>query len=337
MALLYSVYGLHLHSNRAMPGLIPSGAAPSEGVHLWLDSRPDWLDDLPAMAQQVWYHSPYQDAVAQPTLTIWKLSGGGFFRFRYDDNTEFFLDSAGSRIWATWPAAATLEDTMTYLLGPVLGFVLRLRGVTPLHASAVAMGDQAVALLGPAGAGKSTTAAAFAKLGDFVLSDDVVPLREAKGSFLVLSGYPRLCLWPDSVRRLCGSPGALPLLTPNWDKRYLALDDNGCRFHPEPLPLAAIYVLGERVSQPTEPTVEAISGHSRLMALVSNTYMGYLPEETWRTRDFELLARVAAKVPMRQVHAREHAAHLTELCEIIRDDFQALIASTLAATSAKRP
>ncbi len=336
LTVAYSVYGLRLHSDLPMPGLAaPPEALPAD-VEVWLDSSPPWRRELLEGSEEIWYTSPYQDESGQPVLQIWKLSGGDFFRLRYDDHTEFLLDRAGSRIQATWLATATLEDTMTYLLGPVLGFVLRLRGVTSLHASAVAMGDQAVALLGPAGAGKSTTAAAFAKLGHSVLSDDVVPLREAKDSFLVLSAYPRLCLWPDSVRRLCGSPGALPLLTPNWDKRYLALDDNGYRFHPEPLPLAAIYVLGGRVSQPTEPTVEAVSGHSGLMALVSNTYMGYLPERAWRTRDFGLLARVAAKVPMRQVHARERAANLTELCEVIRDDFQALTPSTFSASSAKR-
>ncbi len=36
------------------------------------------------------------------------------------------------------------------LLGLILGFVLRLRGVTCLHASAIAVRDRAIALLGPA-------------------------------------------------------------------------------------------------------------------------------------------------------------------------------------------
>ena len=36
------------------------------------------------------------------------------------------------------------------LLGLILGFVLRLRGVTFLHASAIAVRDRAIALLGPA-------------------------------------------------------------------------------------------------------------------------------------------------------------------------------------------
>ena len=49
-------------------------------------------------------------------------------------------------------------------LGPVFAFVLRLRGAVTFHASAVRIGD-AVAFLGPQGAGKSTTAAALALRG----------------------------------------------------------------------------------------------------------------------------------------------------------------------------
>ena len=42
-----------------------------------------------------------------------------------------------------------------------MGFVMLLRGIVCLHASAIAIDDEAIALLGPAGSGKSTTAAAF--------------------------------------------------------------------------------------------------------------------------------------------------------------------------------
>jgi len=38
----------------------------------------------------------------------------------------------------------TAEDAVVYLLGPVLGFIMRLRGIVPLHASAVMIGSGAV-------------------------------------------------------------------------------------------------------------------------------------------------------------------------------------------------
>jgi len=202
--------------------------------------------------------------------------------------------------------------------------VLRLRGVICLHASAVAIGEQAIAILGPAGSGKSTTAAAFALQGYPVLSDDVVPLIEQSGRFLAQPGYPRLNLWPESVSALYGSPDALPLMTPNWSKRYVALDENGHRFQSEPLPLAAIYILGERGIEPACPIAEAVSPQVALMALVSNTYQNYLLDEVMRAREFDFLDRLVGSVPVRMVRPHADPACLTRPCEVIVEDLHTL-------------
>ncbi len=122
----------------------------------------------------------------------------------------------------------TIEDAATYLLGPVLGLFLRLRGVTCLHASAVAFGGQAVAFVGSEGAGKSTTAAALALRGHAILSDDVVALAEHDGAFFVHPAYPYLCLWPESVESIYGSADALPRFSANYDKRCLSLRNKNC-------------------------------------------------------------------------------------------------------------
>ena len=90
--------------------------------------------------------------------------------------------------------------------GPFWGLLLRFRGVTCLHASAVAIGGSVIAFVGAEGAGKSTTAAAFARAGYAAVSDDVVALVERKGDFFVSPSYPHLCLWPESVEMLYGRP-----------------------------------------------------------------------------------------------------------------------------------
>jgi len=89
----------------------------------------------------------------------------------------------------------TTEDAATYLLGPVLGLLLRLRGVTCLHASAVALADRAIAFVGSEGAGKSTTAALLARKGLAIISDDVVALVERDALFTFIPAYPYLSLW----------------------------------------------------------------------------------------------------------------------------------------------
>jgi hypothetical protein len=213
----------------------------------------------------------------------------------------------------------TLEDTATYLLGPVMGFVMLLRGIVCLHASAVAIGNEAIAFLGPAGSGKSTTAAAFAERGYSVLAEDVVTLDDRGDQFLVRPGYPCIRLWPAAVKALYGSETHLPKLTPNWDKCYLDLSDN---FHGEPLRLAAIYHLSERRHEATAPFVQALHRSGAMMSLVANTYATKLMDKQMRAREFELLTRVVKSVPLRRVTPHADPARLDELCTRIIADFQ---------------
>jgi hypothetical protein len=248
----------------------------------------------------------------------------------YRDGTEFVVNREGTDVEATWPDEATLEDTATYLLGPVLGFVLRLRGKVCLHASAVAVNNRAAAFLGPAGAGKSTTAAAFARHGHPVLSDDVSALGDRGDTFVVQPGYPHLRLWPDSVNTLFGSPEALPRLTPPdginawWDKRYLDLIEHDFPFQRDPLPLAAVYVLGGHSTDAAAPFVEQMSAHEALMALIANTYTNYLLDREMRAREFELLGRLVARVAVRRLIAHADPARLPQLCQLIADEIEAL-------------
>ena len=64
-----------------------------------------------------------------------------------------------------------------YVLGSGLGAICFQNGLLPLHASAVAIGGEAIAFAGPSGAGKSTTAAAIAARGHRHLTDDIAVLQ----------------------------------------------------------------------------------------------------------------------------------------------------------------
>jgi hypothetical protein len=218
----------------------------------------------------------------------------------------------------------TLEDTATYLLGPIFGLVMRLQGVPCLHASAVAVEGRAVVLLGPAGAGKSTTAGAFARRGFPVLSDDVVALKQQGGHLVVQPGNPYLRLWPDSVQTLFGTPDALPRLTPNWDKCYLDLTEPGYRFQARPLPLGAVYILCERRDDPLVPRVEGLNAREGLVTLVANTYTNYLLDRQMRAQEFKLLGRVLGDVPLQRLIRHPDPAYLPRLCEVVIEDLQAL-------------
>ena len=106
----------------------------------------------------------------------------------------------GWRAYADYRFAAAPTPHVDIWLGPIeesealLGFMhavlplgLPLFGIEPLHGSAVVRGEEAVLMIGPAGAGKSTLAAALEGHGYRFLSDDACAIAE-DGS--VLPGPP---------------------------------------------------------------------------------------------------------------------------------------------------
>lgn len=234
---------------------------------------------------------------------------------RYSDGTRFYLDFERSSVWATWPDALTLDDTATYLLGPVLGYFLRRRGQVCLHASAVALGDRCVVFAGPAGAGKSTLAAAFAMQGSPVLAEDVTCLSEDRGGFEVQHGYPRIRLWQESGPLIGAEPGSLPLLTPTWDKRYLPL---GAEFHDRPARIAAVFLLKPRRAMAAPAATAALTGQELLAELVANTYATHLLDRGQRAAEFAVLGRLARAVPVTALALNADGSRLGEACDWIR-------------------
>ncbi|MFZ0521126.1 MAG: hypothetical protein WAL95_08895 [Candidatus Acidiferrales bacterium] len=331
MNFTYVTFGLLLRSNLPIPGLIQVRpghnvlleSSKSALVSIHLNAFPPTAAAVQSGPEELSYASPYQDELGNPVLKIWKVAGARHLRLAYFDGTQFWLDPEGCEVWATWPDNLTVEDTATYLLGPVLGILLRLRGVTCLHASAVAFGEKAVAFVGSAGAGKSTTAAALAQRGHAILSDDVVALAERNGSFLVQPAYPYLSLWPPSVESLYGSVEALPRFSANYDKRCLSLPKQELRFEERALPLAAIYILGDRRGDPA-PVVEEMMPQKAFLSLVANTFATNTLDGSMRAKEFETLARLAPRVPIRALRAHQDPGRLMDLCDLLSNETKKL-------------
>jgi len=311
----YSVFGLRVRANRPVGVFLPAAPGQTE-VSLHLQGAAP--NPFHRLDRQQWHQSPYLDDLGQPILRVWKLNGGDYLHFHYSDGPEFLIDRAGESVWSFWPEQVDFDDVLTYLAGPAFGYLLFVRGMTLLHASAVAVGGKAIALLGPAGAGKSTTAAAFALSKFPVLTDDIVAVREQNGDFLVQPAYRRLCLWPDSVEALYGSAEALPRLADSWEKRSLELGRD-CRFEQRALPLAAIYVLGERTSASPGGTISRLAPRELLINLIGNTYANRLPNDM-RAREFDTLARLVSRVPGRHVAPHSSPHNVRELCSSIIED-----------------
>ncbi len=318
MTFLYSAFGLLLRSNLRIPGLTPehkSNKSADVAIHLGL--IPATLDGAPRESAELVFASSYTTELGEPALRIWKIAKGAFLRLDYFDGTQFWLDPGGTAVWAVWPATLSLEDVATYVLGPVLGLLLRLRGVPCLHASAVAFGNFTVAFAGSEGAGKSTTAAALANRGHAVVSDDIVALMEREGSFSVLPAYPYLSLWQESVNILYGAEKIVPSFSPGYDKRQLLLAENRLRFQETQMPLGAVFLLGERVADPAAPYVENLPAGEALVALVTNSYATNMLDKNMRAREFELLGRLVTTVPILRLRPHREGSRIGDLCDVI--------------------
>jgi hypothetical protein len=260
------------------------------------------------------YRSPNLDLSGIPILEVFRSLSDSSFHFHYCDGVRFRIECTGRRIWFAWPDRLSLEDGATYLLGPILGFVLRLRGVVCLHASAIAVPGKAVALTGSNGAGKSTSAACFVALGYHVLSDDLLPLRLVGKDVFAESGYPRIRLWPDAVQHLYGPARELPQLTPTWDKRYL---DVAGQFQDDGQPLTAIYVLGNRGVRPAAPSIQVLSRSAAYLELISNTYCNYLLNRSMRELEFDFLGDLLDRVPVYRIVSDNESGATDRLCRLI--------------------
>ena len=320
------MYGLGILADKIIPG-VPASPIRSVDVRISFGSLPAWIHEVSPTQIETSYIAEQTDECGNPVLRVFRVREGKYFRFCYSDQTEFLVDDRGTEIWGKWPEPLTLEDAATYLLGPVMGFVMLLRGIVCLHASAVAVGDVALALLGPAGSGKSTTAAAFSDRGYRILAEDVVTLDDRIDNFLVRPAYPCIRLWPASVKALYGTETHLPKLTPNWEKRYLDLTERPDQFQSAPLRLGAIYHLGQRRDDPEAPMIKALDRSEGLISLIANTYATKLMDKQMRAREFELLTRVLNNIPLRHVTPHTNTLRIPELCNRILDDFLSLTIS----------
>jgi hypothetical protein len=324
----YSAFGLSFGSNRAIPGLIASEtrvAAPD--VKIFLGSRPPDIDAHTSMIEGLYYVSADTNEDGEPGFRIWRTAEGKFLRMDYVDGVQFWFAWRGTSVWCTWPDTLTLADAAVYLLGPVLGLLLRLRGVTCLHASAAAFGDYAVAFAGPAGAGKSTTVAALGRRGHAVISDDIVAMEERDGRFFVFPAHPYLGLWPESVEMLYGGRKKIPGFASTWDKGRLSLSDHNLHFQEGALPLGAVFLLGERTSDPAAPFLETAPSRESLMELIANSYGTNLLEKEMRSREFELLGHLVARVPVWRLRPNADRGKLAALCDLIDESYGRLGAS----------
>jgi hypothetical protein len=312
-------FGLVVHSNIPIPGLENAAVSAVSDVplrvHLQKERR--LVSRGAVRSAHVLRVRRELDDGGAPAVVVRHLVRERLYHFEYRDGTEFVIDHDGTSVQGTWLGAATVEDTATYLLGPIIAFVLRLRGLLGLHASAIEVEGTAVVVVGPAGAGKSTTAAAFALNGWPVLTDDVAVIAIRGDRMDVVPSYPRVRLWDDSARGLLGPGEVLPLLTPTWEKRYLPLGTERAGFTQRPLPLRAIFLLREREASDRVPRIEEIPPLAAFPEIMANLLTHRYVLDGSAEADFRFSSRLVERVPVFALTAHADPARLGELCRLV--------------------
>jgi len=318
--LRYSVYGLLLESDVPLPGLAPSNT--DRDAHVVVCVEPDEYFP-PAATEFPWYVSEWLDeGTGKPALTISHVIADGSFTFRYAEGVEFRVDAGGGRVVARFASRSCFADMVTFLTGPVLGVLLRMRGVIALHASAIDVGEKAIVLAGDAFAGKSTTAVMFARMGCRILTEDIAPLSLARGRVTVSSGCTDVALRPDAVKRLYGSVDALPKFSDNWDKHRLDLAATGAFTHGS-LPVAAIYMLTNHARIADVPCVMPMSSGEAMVELLANIYGNRLLHPELRLRELDTVHHVVSTIPVKAAVTGGRNSPVERFCEVVLDDVRA--------------
>lgn len=221
----------------------------------------------------------------------WLISGGRFLS--RCPSGYGFLYERGHGVTVERPAVPDPAEEALWLGGSVHVAIAALNGLLPLHASAVAAGGRAYAFTGPAGAGKSTLAAALGGLGLPMMCDDTLLVDPLGPDPLVcLPGRKRLKLLDDALA-LSGAVAEAPVGV-ETGKVYARPPGGTVTV---PLPLAMLIFLEDG----PEPIWEPIFGAERFARLDDDHYsqaMVRAAQDEGRAGQFALRARVAGQVRM---------------------------------------
>ena len=225
-----------------------------------------------------------------PWADLYKLDTGYLIRFA--NLADFWVSSDGRDIQA-YPVAGVSAQTIEHLhLNQVLPLALSRQFKLVLHSGAVEINGCAAAFLGISGRGKSTLTAAFATQGYRFLTDDGLQLEVNAGQYFAKPSHPSIRLWDDSRHQLM--PATVEK-APNIDYTPKArlLAGKEVPHCDEPLPLQAIYFLGE--GNTNAVNIEAISARDAVVELVHHSFVLDIEEREMLRHHFSQLIDLAKK------------------------------------------
>ncbi len=108
---------------------LPEGVS-SPDICLNFAAVPGWVTQALTLAITAVRVRPSSFLPGDGAFTVSEFADRRFFQLAYSDGTRFLMDDAATRIWGEPGPGLCYEDLCIYLLGPVMGFVLRQVGGT---------------------------------------------------------------------------------------------------------------------------------------------------------------------------------------------------------------
>lgn len=168
-------------------------------------------------------------------------------------------------VFDVFPDVAPLALRANFI-GIIQAVLWHQRGLLPLHASAVLVGDRAIAVAGPSEAGKSVTAAALTTLGYPLVADDFTVIDWQPQQPLVFPAYQKLRLQKDACDKLGLLDAAVAEAHPSREKYVLATKAASAS---APLPITDIFILAcERASAFSADKLGPVQGVQNLLTSV---------------------------------------------------------------------
>lgn len=261
MTHLYRVAGFSVGSDIALPGLIGDETG---------DGPPDIAIRLASVCQRL-------DGASAVGPT-WELAGDRFL-LRIPSIARFLL-TGGREIAFETEDGRSLEDVAPFLMGTVFGLLLHQRRRFVLHASAVCVDGKAVLFCGPAGAGKSTLAAALIQRGYPLVTDDFCAVEPGAVPLVHPDGR-QLKLWAEAVAELGldasqGSPV-------RREVRKFYVEPAAARR--DALPLGAVYLLREAYA-PHSPGIVPVNIAEAVLLLQRSAFRPRLARRLGLREDY---------------------------------------------------
>lgn len=224
----------------------------------------------------------------------WFFNVDDFFLVRFENIADFRIDA----VTGTTCCIPALDSALAWRAvyeQQIRPLLLSLRGELVFHGAAIAAGDEAIAILGPSGRGKSTLTSAFARRGHPFLGDDCLQLDLTGSQVRVHPQADFVRLWEDSALHI-GKGEATYL--PGTPKPRLQASEHfpHCA---RMLPLARIYLLGDGSAE--QPTITHVAPNEQLMGWTANAFVLDIKNPDVARRNLTAAARLVREIPMQRL------------------------------------